>query len=44
LQPSARNPKAISVYQKMGFIIQKNIPKGMEADYMDAVYLIKKLV
>ncbi len=44
LQPSARNPKAIKVYQKIGFKIQKNIPNGMEADYFDSVFMIKRLV
>ncbi len=44
LQPSARNPKAIKAYQKIGFIVQKKIPFGMETDYFDSVYMIKRLV
>ena len=44
LQPSARNPKAISAYQKIGFEIQKAIPIGMEADYFDSVFMVKRIV
>ena len=44
LQPSVRNPKAIKAYQKIGFIIQDEIPKGMVADYFDSVFMIKRIV
>ncbi len=43
LQPSARNPKAIKVYQKLGFKISEEIPVGMEVDYFDSVFMIKKI-
>jgi len=43
LQPAARNPKAIKAYQKIGFIIQKNRPNEMKADYVDAVFIIKRI-
>lgn len=43
MQPSARNPKAIQAYQKVGFKIVEELPIGMEADYYDSVFMIKKL-
>ena len=43
LQPSARNPTAIKAYQKLGFKIQEELPEGMEADYVDSVYMIKRI-
>lgn len=43
LQPSARNPIAIKAYQKLGFRILRELPEGMEADYVDSVFMVKRL-
>jgi len=43
LAPSARNVRAIKVYEKAGFQISDKIPESLVPDYYDTVVMIKKL-